>query len=188
MSNVLIIKAHQTYPIAKGELNTLIANDIEAFFLSHGFSVKHTIVSDGYDIETEQNKFLWSDIIIFQFPIFWFNAPAILHQYIQDVYGYGVFYTSSETYGQGGLLTGKKYMFSTTWGASKDIFCGSFWEGCTSPDDILTPLHNTQKYVGLTPLPTFACMSVVGCDNTDQYRHDLQTHLENIMLEINRKQ
>src|SRR5699024_11271323 len=30
------------------------------------------------DIEKEQEKLLWADVVIFQFPFWWFGMPAIL--------------------------------------------------------------------------------------------------------------
>ena len=181
MKNLLIIKAHQTYPIAKGELNSLMASDIENFFKLHDYTVKKTEVAFGYDVKQEQAKFLWADIIVFQFPVFWFTAPALLHQYIQDIYEYGIFYTSSKEYGKGGLLKGKQYMFSTTWGASEEAFRGGLWTDCHKPDDVLLPLHKTQEYIGLSALPTFACLNVVQSDNPEKYRKSLQEHLKAII-------
>ena len=181
MKNLFIIKAHQNYPIAKGQLNSLMADDIEKFFKAHDFAVNRTNVSSSYNVKHEQEKFLWADIIVFQFPVFWFNAPALLHQYIQDIYEYGVFYTSSKEYGQGGLLKGKNYMFSTTWGASDTAFKKGLWKGCHSPDEVLLPLHKTQEYIGLSALPTFACTNVVASDNPNKYRKALQEHLQTVI-------
>lgn len=182
MKNILIIKAHQQYPIAKGELNLLMADSMEKFFNVHDCNVNKTDTSIAYDKKQEQEKFLWADTVIFQFPVFWFTAPATLHQYIQDVYEYGVFYSSSKEYGQGGLLKGKQYMFSTTWGASKDTFRAGLWEGCHTPDEVLLPLHKTQEYIGMSALPTFACLNVVQSNSVEKYKRALQEHLKEIMM------
>ncbi len=181
MKNILIIKTHQNYPASKGELNSFMADEIEKFFKMHDCNVKRTNLPSSYDVKHEQEKFLWSDTIVFQFPIFWFSAPAALHQYIQDVYEYDIFYSSSEKYGQGGLLKGKRYMFSTTWGASKDTFHNGLWEKCHTPDDVLTPLHKTQQYVGMSMLPTFACLNVVQSCNAEKYKVALSEHLKEII-------
>lgn len=45
-----------------------------------------------YDITIEQEKQLWADIIIFQFPLWWFGMPAILKGWIDRVYAHGFAY------------------------------------------------------------------------------------------------
>lgn len=40
--------------------------------LRHNHDVQLSSVED-YNVIDERNKFLWADLIIFQFPIYWFN-------------------------------------------------------------------------------------------------------------------
>ncbi len=40
------------------------------------------------DIEVEQEKLLWADAVIFQFPMWWFSMPAILKGWFERVYAY----------------------------------------------------------------------------------------------------
>ncbi|RCK09676.1 hypothetical protein DT075_38245 [Bacillus licheniformis] len=67
---------------------------------------------------------------LYQTPVYWFSVPALFKKYIDEIYEYGLFYQGSEDYGRGGLFTDKKYMFSTTWNAPKDVFskAGTFFE------------------------------------------------------------
>ena len=43
-----------------------------------------------FDVKTEQNKLQKAEIIIFQFPLMWFNIPSTIKKYIEDVFQYGV--------------------------------------------------------------------------------------------------
>ena len=141
--NILILHGHQKTPFASGKLNRTLVEEMKKFFSRKKKNqIKTTIVARGYKPETERKKFKWADVIIFQFPIFWFSAPAILHQYMQDVYAHGDFFkTEGKAYGQGGLLTGKAYMFSSTWNSPADAFGHDFWMGVPEPDFALVHLH-----------------------------------------------
>ena len=92
----------------------------------------------------EIEKFRGSDIVIYQMPIYWFSFPHFTKKYIDEVYLYNVFFTSSEKYGHGGLMKGKKYMFSLTWNATYDAFK-------IMHDDCITKLKSEKK----SCLPSF---------------------------------
>jgi len=177
MANILIINGHQKTPFATGRLNRTLATEMKKYLTEKGHKVKTTTVEKGYDVAQEQKKFLWADTIIFQYPAFWFGAPAKLKQYIQDVYAYGIFYqTADKPYGQGGLLGDKTYMLSTTWNAPKEAF------GSKLPtlDEALVSMHQAQSFVGLKALPSFSCHNVVKNPQVDQYLSDLHQHLKKV--------
>ncbi|NNH29045.1 NAD(P)H-dependent oxidoreductase, partial [Rhizobium sp. SEMIA 4085] len=41
------------------------------------------------DVKTEIDKLLWADMLILQFPLWWFSMPAILKGWVERVYAYG---------------------------------------------------------------------------------------------------
>src|SRR3982074_1426732 len=41
------------------------------------------------DVRAEQEKLLWADALILQFPLWWFSLPAILNCWFDRVYAYG---------------------------------------------------------------------------------------------------
>ncbi|WP_063198248.1 NAD(P)H-dependent oxidoreductase, partial [Serratia plymuthica] len=113
------------------------------------------------DIELEQQKLLWADAVILQFPLWWFSMPAILKGWVERVYAYGFAYGVGEhsdthwgdRYGEG-TLAGKRAMLMVTAGG---------WEthygprGINGPmDDILFPIqHGILHYPGFDVLPPF---------------------------------
>ncbi len=48
------------------------------------------------DIALEQEKLLWADTVILQFPLWWFSMPAILKGWVERVYAYGFAYGVGE--------------------------------------------------------------------------------------------
>ena len=177
MANILIINGHQKTPFATGRLNRTLAQEMKKYLTEKGHKVKTTTVEKGYDVVQEQKKFMWADTIIFQYPVYWFGAPAILKQYIQDVYAYGIFYqTSQDGYGQGGLLKGKTYMLSTTWNAPKEAF-GKF---LPTIDEALVAMHQAQSFVGMKALPSFSCHDVIKNPQIEKYLVDLDNHLKKV--------
>lgn len=69
------------------------------------------------DVKAEQENLLNSDIILLQFPIYWYNMPAILKQWFETVLVYGF------AYGEGGdFLKDKKLLVSATAGGSVDSY------------------------------------------------------------------
>ena len=113
------------------------------------------------DVALEQEKLLWSDTVILQFPLWWFSMPAILKGWVDRVYAYGFAYgvgEHSETrwgdrYGEG-TLAGKRAMLVVTAGG---------WESHYSPrginghiDELLFPIqHGILYYPGFDVLPPF---------------------------------
>lgn len=68
------------------------------------------------DIKAEQDLISESEAIIFIYPIWWSNMPAILKGYFDRVFSFGFAYTAGEQ-GAVPLLTGKKGMIINTYGA-----------------------------------------------------------------------
>lgn len=64
------------------------------------------------DIAQEQHDLLWADRIIFQFPLYWYNVPALLKQWQDSVLTFGF------AYGAVHQLQGKKLLLSVTAGSS----------------------------------------------------------------------
>lgn len=184
MATALLINgAEPREPMASGRLNTLLLGAARAE-LTSTHSVLSTTVRDGYDAAIEREKFHAADLVIFQFPVYWFALPPTLKRYIDDVYAYGSFFGPTEAYGRGGLLTGRDYLVSTTWNAaSNDFGSGATILGERTPDDVLVSFHLTQQYVGLNPLPSFATYDVMQRPDADRSAARLREHLRRHVVE-----
>lgn len=179
MPTALIINgAEARMPQASGRLNALLCETFQQE-LSPSHTILTTVIEDGYDIATEQRKFLQADLIIFQAPVFWFAVPASLKRYIDDIYAHGVFFGRSEQYGRGGLLSGKRYMLSTTWNAHQgDFSTAAGFLGERTVDDVFVAFHLTQQYVGLRQVASFSEHDVMRNPDPAGAVRRLQEHLK----------
>ncbi|XP_039936318.1 ribosyldihydronicotinamide dehydrogenase [quinone]-like isoform X1 [Hirundo rustica] len=73
------------------------------------------------DLVEEQKKVQEADLLIFQFPLFWFNMPAILKGWMDRVLVQGFAYDLSKAY-DAGLLQDKLSLFSFTTGGSQEMY------------------------------------------------------------------
>lgn len=175
--NIFVLNGHKYYPFAQGKLNRTLFDKIVSQ-LSENNEIKTTIVENGYNVAEEIEKFKWADVIIFQTPINWFSFPAIFKSYFDDVYRHGSFYGSSDAYGQGGMMKGKKYMYSLTWNSPEDSFekFGGFYDG-RGVDGVIIAMHKLQEYCGFEKISTFSCFDVVHNPDIQKYLSELEAHL-----------
>jgi NAD(P)H dehydrogenase (quinone) len=123
------------------------------------------------DVKAEIEKLLWADVLILQFPLWWFAMPAILKGWVDRVYAYGFAYGVGEhsdqrwgdRYGEG-TLAGKRAMLIVTTGGWEEHYSA---RGVNGPiDDLLFPIHHgILYYPGYDVLPPFV---VYGVDRLDE--------------------
>lgn len=105
------------------------------------------------DIQAEIEKLKWCDLLIFNFPMYWFSVPAILKGWIDRVFVSGFCYGGKRFYDQGGLK-GKKGLLAFTLGGREHMFGEDKIHG--EMQTMLRPLlRGSMAYVGLTVLPPF---------------------------------
>ncbi|MDR3669729.1 MAG: NAD(P)H-dependent oxidoreductase [Holophaga sp.] len=107
-----------------------------------------------HDIVVEQQKLLAADLVIFQFPLWWFSVPAILKGWVDRVMTMGFAYgPGGMRYDQGGLK-GRKAMLALTTGSPEQ---GYRERGQNGPmEQILFPIqHGILYFCGLSVLPPF---------------------------------
>ena len=111
------------------------------------------------DVKAEQEKLLWADTLILQFPLWWYSMPAILKGWVDRVYALGFAYGVGEQsdthwgdrFGEG-TLAGKRAMLIVTAGGWATHYAP---RGVNGPiEDILFPInHGILYYPGYTVLP-----------------------------------
>ncbi len=118
------------------------------------------------DIRAEQELVRAADVLIVQFPLWWYGMPAILKGWFDRVFvnGFAFGVTDPDTgtvlrYGDGGLR-GRRAMIVTTIGAREAAFGPRGIHG--ELEEVLFPIqHGIFHYTGMDPLPPFA---VYGAD------------------------
>ena len=101
------------------------------------------------DIKHEQTLLLNHDIIVFQFPLYWYSCPAILKEWQDLVLEHGFAYGEN-----GDKLAGKKLMLAISTGGSANSYSDS---GYNEHDisEFLLPFSQMSKICNLEYLPPF---------------------------------
>ena len=116
----------------------------------------HAAAHDGFapEIRDEQEKLFWCDVLILQFPLWWFGLPAILKGWVDRVFAAG-----GRVYGGGkwydrGVFAGKRAMCALTIGGPPPIYST---EGLNGPiAAILFPInHGMLYFTGFTVIEPF---------------------------------
>jgi NAD(P)H dehydrogenase (quinone) len=72
------------------------------------------------DIADEQENVAWAELVVFIYPIWWFEQPAILKGWLDRVFSHGFAYRIDEQGMIEGLLKGRKAVVITTSGANEE--------------------------------------------------------------------
>lgn len=115
---------------------------------------RHASASRGYakDILREQDRVAKADLLIFQFPLWWYAVPAILKGWADRIFTHGFAYTEENLF-KNGLLRGKRAMLSvTTGGTEEELQADSPYTGTI--DEILKPFSGgILRFVGMEVAP-----------------------------------
>jgi NAD(P)H dehydrogenase (quinone) len=135
------------------------------------------------DILAEQQKLIWCNMLILQFPLWWYSAPAIMKGWIDRVLAYGF------AYGEGHTLAGRRAMLVLTTGGQARPYTPEKRAAMTRLLDPL--LFGTLHVCGMDVLPPFvvygAGMATKDQRNRflDDYAHVLERLEERIPLNFN---
>lgn len=135
------------------------------------------------DIQAELDKLLWADLLILNFPLYWFSVPAMLKGWIDRVLVSGVCYGGKRFYDQGGLA-GKRALVSLTLGGREHMFGEGAIHGPL--EDMLRPLlRGTLAYVGLQVLEPFVAWHVpyISHEAREDFLRAYQQRLEGLEQE-----
>jgi putative NADPH-quinone reductase len=100
------------------------------------------------EINAEQEKVEWCDLMIFQFPLWWFALPAILKGWVDRVFAMGRFYNNGRIY-ENGVFKGKRALLSLTTGGPEKNYKDLYGD----IEGILKPIHRgILEFTGWTVL------------------------------------
>ncbi|MDT3487055.1 NAD(P)H-dependent oxidoreductase [Stenotrophomonas maltophilia] len=98
-----------------------------------------------------------ADLLILQFPLWWFAAPAMLKGWLDRVLVYGPMYNSRQRH-ERGVMQGKRALLSVTTGSSARACAEDGREGDTRL--LLWPLMYSLRYVGFEVMEPFVVHGV----------------------------
>ncbi len=95
------------------------------------------------DEVAEQKALTDADVLVIQFPIYWFSAPALLKEWMDVVLQNGF------AYGEGGTaLRGKKTMLAVSTGAPESAYLPGATHGAKI-ESFLLPFRMTAEFCGM---------------------------------------
>jgi NAD(P)H dehydrogenase (quinone) len=110
-----------------------------------------------HDILTEQKKLRDCDLLILQFPLWWFSMPAILKGWVDRVMSMGFAYGGGQWYDNGGMK-GRKAMLAITTGGPDFMYSPLGRNG--DIEKFLFPIqHGILYFCGFEVLPAFVAFS-----------------------------
>lgn len=101
------------------------------------------------DVEAERAALAAHNVVVFQFPIYWYSAPALLRIWTDEVYGFGWAYggEAARPGEPGRMLAGKRFAVAASAGDVESNYCADGTVGFT-PAEVIVPFRATANYVG----------------------------------------
>lgn len=132
------------------------------------------------DLSVEIGRLLTADLLILQFPMWWFSMPAIMKGWVDRVFAFGSAYDFGQTW-ENGVFVGRRAMLSVTTSAPAEAFAPDGRNG--DIERILWPIHaGILGIVGYTVMPPFVTHGIpfVGEDTMRSELERYQQMLENL--------
>ncbi len=114
------------------------------------------------NVDVEQQRLLDHDVILFEFPLFWYSTPSILKEWQDIVLEHGF------AYGAGGdKLAGKTMMLAITAAGPEDAYSSGGYQNYPLRD-FLRPLEQTASLCEMRFAPPYVLYSSLKAPATGQ--------------------
>ncbi len=145
---ILVLFAH---PVPQqSEVNIFLFNDAKNVSNVTAIDLYAHYPDFNIDVIREQQRLVSHDVIIFQFPLYWYSTPSILKEYQDLVLEYGF------AYGKGGsALKGKQFFCAISAGGKEEAYQSDGFNHFTIRQ-LLQPLEQMASITTMTYLAPFA--------------------------------
>jgi len=141
MSNILVVLAHPNLSASK--LNKTLKEAI--------IDLPNVTLNDLYtsyptwqiDAAHEQQMLVANDVIVLQFPFYWYSTPALLKEWQDKVLAWGFAFGT-----EGTALVGKKILVVTTTGGAQESYSET-GQNKHTVEELLLPLRQTASLCGM---------------------------------------
>lgn len=151
-------------------------------YLDLSLEQEHAFANNSFaaQVKAEQDKVSKADMIVFQFPVWWFSMPGILKGWVDRVFARGFAYSTGRKYATG-HFKGKRAMLCITTGTASTLYEPNGIDG--DLHHILWPIHNGMlAYTGFSVLPPFAAWMPARVSEQERqaYLDEYAAHIANM--------
>lgn len=164
MSKVVVISGHPN--LESSYTNKVVLAQLQSTFSSIDIRRLDALYPDyQIDVETEQTALLDADVVVLQFPFYWYSMPALLKKWLDDVMSFNFAYGP-----EGDKLKGKDFIISTTIGGPAESYDPLGYNHFTV-EQLLMPIQQTAYLAGMNyqkPIFTHGMVYIPGVYNTQE--------------------
>lgn len=180
-SNVKFLDLYQLNFNPVGGAKDFLSLEDEDFF-KYQKEQLHAAQHDLFDPDLKQHMELleWCDILVFNFPLWWFALPAILKGWVDRIFAMGVVYGGGKGVYDTGIFSEKTAYLCLSTGGPEQAYNGGK-NGYL--DQILFPIqHGIFYFTGMTVLPPFIAYSPARKSDEERSAmlQDYQTYLNSL--------
>lgn len=152
------------------------------FSLAHEQAHAQATRNYSADILREQDRVARADLIVFQFPLWWYAVPAILKGWAERVLGKQFAYGDQNMF-DNGLLKGKKAVLSMTTGGTRDELDADRHRTGTVEQFLKPFTGGVLEFCGIEVLKPFVAYAVGGMDAVERQQElvRLRRHMGQVM-------
>ena len=162
MSKVVVISGHPN--LEQSYTNTVILEQLHSALDDVEIRRLDSLYPDyQIDVAAEQKALLDADVIVLQYPFYWYSTPALLKKWIDDVFSYNFAYGA-----EGDKLKGKDFFLSFTVGGPEESY-DPLGYNHFSIEQLVLPLQQTAYLAGMNfhkPVYTHRMVYISGVYNT----------------------
>ncbi|WP_375749229.1 NAD(P)H-dependent oxidoreductase [Vibrio sp. HN007] len=164
MSNVVVISGHPN--LDESWTNKVILNELQENIESIDVRRLDVLYPDyNIDIEAEQNALVDADVVVLQYPYYWYSVPALLKKWIDDVFAFNFAFGP-----EGDKLKNKHLILSFTVGGPEESYDPLGYNHFTV-EQLAYPLQQTAYLAGMVfqkPIYTHRMVYIPGVYNTQE--------------------
>lgn len=164
MSQVVVISGH---PQLEGSFtNKVVLEALEGSEYSIEIRRLDSLYPDyQINVEAEQQALLKADIVVLQFPFYWYSVPAIMKKWIDDTFAFNFAYGP-----EGDKLKGKDFLLSFTIGGPEEAYTATGYNHFRI-EELMKPLEQTAYMAGMNyrnPVYSHGMVYIPGIYNTQE--------------------
>lgn len=147
---IRILVAHPE--LAKSKANQALLNGVQGMPETEVVDLMTLAVAGRFDVAAELEKLRHTDVLVWQFPFYWYSAPGILREWQDQV-------LTQAVYGPDKVLAGKRLLVATTIGAAASTYRSGDLNQYTL-DEMLRPFEACARSARMQWLPSFSVYEV----------------------------